>query len=118
MASIEFVNPSNGAAAMPTLGCEMHRLIPGRQTLPQRKLGSSIYVAFSGRGFSVIGGKRFDWERGDAFVTPSWAALEHQAAEPADLFAVTDRPVLQALYLYREETLTRPQELTGVFEPK
>jgi len=66
----------------------------------------------------VINGERFDWERGDAFVTPSWAAVEHEAAEPSDLFAVSDRPVLQALHLYREETLTRPQQVTGAFEPK
>ena len=118
VASIEFVNPSNGAAAMPTLGCEMHRLIPGRRTLPKRKLGSSIYVVFRGRGFSVINGERFDWDRGDAFVTPSWAAVEHEAAEPSDLFAVSDSPVLQTLHLYREETLAAPQQVTGAFEPK
>ncbi len=117
-ASIEFVNPSTGAAAMPTLGCEMHRLVPGRRTLPQRKVGSSIYVTFKGSGFSIINGERFDWESGDAFVTPSWAAVEHEASDPADLFAVSDRPVLQALHLYREETLARPQEANRTFRPK
>ena len=117
-ASVEFVNPSNGAAAMPTLGCEMHRLLPGRRTPPKRKVGSSVYVVFAGAGRSVIAGERFDWERGDVFVTPSWAAVEHEAAEQADLFAVTDRPVLEALHLYREETAERPQEVVRTFAPK
>lgn len=117
-ASIEFINPSNGSPAMPTLGCEMHRLVPGQRTPARRKVGSSVYVTFKGRGLTVINGERFDWERGDAFVTPSWATVEHEALEPADLFAVTDRPVLEALHLYREETLTTPQEATRNFQPK
>jgi gentisate 1,2-dioxygenase len=117
-ASLEFVNPSNGASAMPTLGCEMHRLVAGRRTRAQRRVGSAVFVVFRGAGFSVIGGERFDWERGDAFVVPSWAAVEHEAAEPADLFAVTDRPVLEALHLYRQETLERQQEVLRTFAPK
>jgi gentisate 1,2-dioxygenase len=118
IASLEFVNPTTGGPALPTLGCEMHRLVPGQRTPPRRKVGSSVYVAFSGSGHTVINGERFDWERGDCFVTPSWSAVEHEAAEPADLFAVSDRPVLQALHLFREETLDRPQRVTGTFSAK
>jgi gentisate 1,2-dioxygenase len=117
-ASIEFVNPSNGASPMPTLGCEMHRLVAGARTPARRRVGSAVYVVFGGSGFSVIAGERFDWERGDVFVAPSWAPVEHEAAEPADLFAVTDRPVLEALHLFREETLDRPQEVRRTFTPK
>ncbi|TMC07679.1 MAG: gentisate 1,2-dioxygenase [Chloroflexi bacterium] len=118
MASIEFVNPSNGASAMPTLGCEMHRLVAGRRTPARRRVGSAVYVVFSGAGSSVIAGERFDWERGDVFVVPSWAPVEHEAVEPADLFAVTDRPVLEALHLYREEALDGPQPVLRTFAPK
>jgi gentisate 1,2-dioxygenase len=118
MASIEFVNPSNGASAMPTLGCEMHRLVAGARTPARRRVGGAVYVVFSGTGSSVIAGERFDWERGDVFVVPSWAPVEHEAAEPADLFAVTDRPVLEALHLFREETLDGPQQVLRTFAPK
>ncbi len=118
LASIELVNPSNGASALPTLGCEMHRLVPGACTPARRRVGSSVMVVFSGAGHSVIRGERFDWERGDVFVVPSWAAVEHEAAEPADLFAVTDRPVLEALHLHREETLDAPQQVLRTFSPK
>jgi gentisate 1,2-dioxygenase len=92
----------------------MHRLYPGVRTATQRKTGSSIYVVFRGAGRSVIGGQLFEWSPGDVFVTPSWAAVDHEADELADLFAISDRPVLKALHLYREETLT-PQEATGRF---
>jgi gentisate 1,2-dioxygenase len=118
MSSIEFVNPTTGGPALPTLGCEMHRLLPGRRTAPRRKVGSSIYVVFKGSGLSVINGERFDWDRGDVFVTPSWANVEHEAHAPADLFAVSDRPILQALHLYREETLSIPQQVLRTFSPK
>ncbi len=118
MASLEFVNPTTSGPAMPTLGCEMHRLVPGARTQPKRKSGSSIYVVFKGRGETVMNGTRFEWERGDIFVTPSWATVEHQAQEPSDLFAVTDRPILEVLHLYREQTLPAAQEVTATFTPK
>ncbi len=35
----------------------------------------------------------------------------------ADLFAISDRPVLQALHLYREEVLAEHQETSGTFVP-
>lgn len=117
-ASLEFINPSNGRSAMPTLGCEMHRILPGQRTRARRKVGSSIYVVFRGAGCTVIDGQRFDWGPGDIFVTPSWALVDHEATEPADFFAVSDRPVLQALNLFREEIVEGRQEITSTFQPK
>jgi len=93
----------------------MHRIYPGGRTATRRKTGSSIWVVFRGRGHTVIRGERFDWGPGDVFVTPSWAAVDHEADATADLFAVSDRPVLQALHLYREETLLVAQEIAERF---
>lgn len=118
MASLRYANPATGRSVMPTLGCEMHRLLPGASTAPHRKVGSSIYVVYRGRGHSVINGQRFDWEPGDVFVTPSWSTVQHEADQPADLFAVTDRPVLEALHLFREECPAPAQQVESTFEPK
>jgi gentisate 1,2-dioxygenase len=117
MVSLEFVNPLTGAPAVSTFACEIHRLYPGARTATRRKTGSSVYVVFQGSGYSVINGVRFEWGPGDIFVTPSWASVDHEAGEQADLFAISDRPVLQALYLYREEELTEGQEIGGTFVP-
>ncbi|HLY31570.1 MAG TPA: hypothetical protein VKQ36_11105, partial [Ktedonobacterales bacterium] len=57
------------------------------------------------------------WGPGDSFVTPSWARVDHEASEQADVFSVSDRPVLQAFHLYREETLPTNQEISGTFTP-
>ncbi len=117
MISLEFVNPLTGSPAVSTFACEMHRLYPGERTASKRKTGSSIYVVYQGTGRSVINGVDFEWGPGDIFVTPSWASVDHEASARADLFAISDRPVLQALHLYREEELATSQDITGVFVP-
>ncbi|MGZ3630424.1 MAG: cupin domain-containing protein [Ktedonobacteraceae bacterium] len=117
MSSLEFVNPLTGSPVVSTFACEMHRIYPGERTATGRKTGSSVYVVFQGSGYSVINGIRFEWGPGDIFVTPSWASVDHEASERADLFAISDRPVLQALYLYREEELAERPEISGTFEP-
>ena len=43
------------------------------------------------------------------FVAPSWAAVDHEADGDADLFLLSDRPVLEALGLARAEQ-TRQQD--------
>ena len=114
-ASLEYVNPLTGGPAVATFACEMHRVYPGRRTATRRKTGSSIYVVFRGAGRTVISGQLFEWAPGDVFVTPSWAAVDHESNEIADLFAISDRPVLQALHLYRHETLPGAQDIGGRF---
>lgn len=116
--AVEYVNPSTGASVLPTLGCAMHRIRAGQRSTPVRRVGNAVYVAFAGNGSTVIDGQRFDWQRGDMFVAPSWSAVEHSAAEQADLFVLTDAPVLRALGVYREQVLTGPQPVTGVFTPR
>jgi gentisate 1,2-dioxygenase len=117
MISLEYVNPLTGGPVVSTFACEMHRIYPGTRTSSRRKTGSSIYVVFQGKGRSVINGICFEWGPGDIFVTPSWASVDHEAFERADLFAISDRPVLQVLHLYREEELAKHQDITDTFVP-
>jgi gentisate 1,2-dioxygenase len=109
--SLEYTNSLTDGPAVATFACEMHRLYPGERTATHRKTGSSIYVAFRGTGRTVINGEPFAWAPGDVFVTPSWAAVDHEVDEVADIFAISDRPVLKALHLYRQETLPIAQDI-------
>jgi gentisate 1,2-dioxygenase len=118
MVSMEFVNPDTGGSVMPTLGCEAYRLVPGGRTPTCRQVRSSIFVVFRGTGSTVVNGQRFDWEQGDMFAVPTWAAVDHEAHQPSDLFAVTDAPVLEALALTRQARLADHQPVTSVFGPK
>jgi gentisate 1,2-dioxygenase len=105
MVSVEFANPVTGASVLPTLSCSMHRLAPRRQTQALRRTGNAILVVFRGAGRSTVGGSELDWAEGDMLVVPSWAAATHWSDAGADLFELSDAPVLRALGLYREETL-------------
>jgi gentisate 1,2-dioxygenase len=115
--TVEYRNPLTGGSAIPTFACEMSRIGADERTATQRKTGSSIYVVLHGSGRSVINGQRFEWGPGDIFVTPSWSSVDHEADEPADLFSISDKTVLEALHLYRTETLAEHQPITTTFEP-
>ena len=115
MVSMTFVNPTNGSAVLPTLNCEMHRLLPGLRTPTTRKTGSSIFVVYEGSGSTVIDGQRFDWTAGDMFVVPSWAAVDHEVQQQTHLFSIDDAPPLKSLGLFRHTELSEAQAVTSVF---
>jgi gentisate 1,2-dioxygenase len=102
-ASVRYADPATGRDIMPTLRAEVHRVLAGHRTRTVRTVGSEIWVVYRGSGATVIDGRRFHWAAGDMFVTPSWAAVDHEAADDADLFLLTDRPVLEVLGLARTE---------------
>ncbi len=105
-AILQYINPVTGGPVMQTIGAAMQLLPPGEQTRAHRHTGSTVYQCAKGRGWSVIGGKRFDWAERDIFVVPSWTWHEHVNADNNDdacLFQFNDLPVIRALGLYREE---------------
>ena len=63
---------------------------------------------------------RFDWDRKDTFVVPSWAWHEfgNESGQEAILFSIQDNPVMKALALFKEEAYEEysgHQPVTGVF---
>jgi gentisate 1,2-dioxygenase len=116
-ASVRFCDPATGRDIMPTLRAEMHRIAPGGKTPATRTVGSSVWVVYHGTGSSVIDGVRYTWREGDMFVVPSWAAAGHAAdahsAAGADIFVLSDGPVIEAVGLGRTETLPGGQRVTG-----
>ena len=75
--ALEYTNPHTGGPVMDTITAWIQMLRPGTHTRAHRQVNSSVYHVFEGRGATVIGGVRFDWEQGDIFVIPSWAYHEH-----------------------------------------
>ena len=96
----EYKNPLTGGSVMPTMGADL--LLLKKPTTPVRHTGSRIYQVASGRGWSEIGGMRFEWEEKDIFCVPSWTQYRHGAAKEAVLFSFNDLPAMRALSLYRE----------------
>jgi gentisate 1,2-dioxygenase len=96
----EYANPLTGGPIMPTMGARLDR-IEG-ETKPLRHTGSMIYQVAAGRGWSEIGGKRFEWEEKDIFCVPSWTLYRHGSPGTAVLFSFNDLPAMRSLALYRE----------------
>jgi gentisate 1,2-dioxygenase len=96
----EYRNPLTGGPVMPTMGARLELV---KETKPIRHTGSQIFQVASGRGWSEVGGKRFEWEEKDIFCVPSWAQYRHGAHGEAVLFSFNDLPAMKALGLYRED---------------
>jgi gentisate 1,2-dioxygenase len=109
---MEYINPYNGGPTLPTMSAYLQLLRKGEHTAAHRHVASTVYHVAEGGGYSIIAGKRFDWEEGDTFVVPTWAWHEHasQGGE-AVLFSFSDRPILRAFDLDREEA--HPKQRQG-----
>ena len=96
----EYSNPLTGGPVMPTMGASLELIT---NTSPfKRHTGSVVYQVATGRGWSEVGGQRFEWEEKDIFCVPSWTKYRHGARGEAVLFSFNDIPAMQALSLYRE----------------
>ncbi len=96
---------ATGGDTLPTLGCEISRLAPGRRTGCHRHASAALYHVVAGSGRTQAGDEVLEWSRGDTFVLPLWTWHSHEGLgdEPALLFSMNDRPAMKALGLYREE---------------
>jgi gentisate 1,2-dioxygenase len=103
---MRYANPLTGGWALQTMGAHMQMLKPGFRGLAHRHTGNVIYNVAGGRGYSIIGGERFDWQAHDIFCVPAWTWHEHvnlDASEEAFLFSFNDFPVMEALGVRIEE---------------
>jgi gentisate 1,2-dioxygenase len=112
---LRFVDPVQRRDALPTMRCSMRQLAPDVRTPTTRTVGSSIIVVFSGHGRTVIDGTSLGWGPGDAIAVPSWCAVDHEAAETAQLFVLSDAPVIEALRLDRTEVMREHQPVGGTW---
>ncbi len=98
-----YVNPVDGKSAMPTMGAFMQLLPSGFETSSYRSTDATVYSVVEGRGKTKVGERVFEWGPNDTFVVPSWHHHQHFAGDECVLFSYSDRPVQQALGLWRED---------------
>ena len=104
--ALEYTHPQTGGPVLPTMACWIQLIPPGRQLKAHRHTGSAVYYAAQGQGTTVIDGQAFEWKKGDVIALPPWSLHEHantSQTEDSILFSIQDRPVLEALNLYKEE---------------
>ncbi|WP_282946510.1 MULTISPECIES: cupin domain-containing protein [unclassified Sphingopyxis] len=105
---MRYSNPQTGGWALQTMGAHMQMLKGGLHTRAHRHTGNVVYNVAQGRGYSVIGGRRFDWAEHDIFCVPAWTWHEHVNLDPSEeafLFSFNDFPVMEALGVRIEEAL-------------
>jgi gentisate 1,2-dioxygenase len=68
---------------------------PGIIDRPHRHVSSAINYYFSGSGYSVVEGRRYEWRAGDLMVSaPGWAVHNHASYdEPVYELTVQDQPL-------------------------
>jgi len=100
---MRYTNPITGNHAMATIGTFIQLLPKGFTTARYRSTDATVFVPIEGRGRSHIGDTVVEWGKRDIFVVPSWHDVRHESDEDSVLFSFSDRPVQQALYLFRED---------------
>ena len=106
---LRYTNPSTGGHAMPTMGNFIQLLPKGFSTAAYRSSDATVFAPIEGHGRSFIAlrsGEEFvvEWGKRDIFVVPSWHRVRHEtASDDAVLFSYSDRPVQEALHLFRED---------------
>ena len=104
---LRYSDPATGGWPTPTVGAFLQHLPKGFSGAPLRVTDGTIYVAVEGRGRTVVDGIELSWGPKDIFVVPGWREFRHLADEDAVLFSLSDRPVQQALGLWREARPTQ-----------
>ena len=101
---MRYSNPVTGGYPMTTIAAFIQLLPKGFQTARYRSTDATVFVAVEGRGRTRIGADFVvEWRPRDIFVVPSWKPVVHEAADEAVLFSFSDRPIQEALHLFREE---------------
>jgi gentisate 1,2-dioxygenase len=100
---MRYANPVTGGYPMTTIAAFIQLLPKGFATAPYRSTDATVFVAVEGRGRTRIGQDfAVDWGPHDMFVVPSWRLVTHDVADDTVLFSFSDRPVQEALMLFRE----------------
>ena len=100
---LRYSNPITGNHAMATMGTFIQLLPKGFTTAAFRATDATVFTPVEGHGRTHVGDTVIEWGPRDVFVAPSWYHVRHEADEDAVLFSFSDRPVQEALHLYRED---------------
>ena len=89
---------------------------PGIVDRPHRHTAAAINYYFSGKGYSVVEGKRFEWQAGDLMLSaPGWAVHNHASYdEPVYELTIQDSPLnISMESLLWQENMKQPLAKLG-----
>jgi gentisate 1,2-dioxygenase len=91
------------APTMPTLGLTVQRLEAGQKTRRWRTNANTSFCIMGGSGASFIDGEKIEWGFGDIFVAPTWRWIEHHIDSDAQIFSMSDEPLLKWAQYYKSQ---------------
>jgi gentisate 1,2-dioxygenase len=100
---LQYINPASGGYPMPTIATFLQLLPKGFRGKDYRATDSTAFCVVEGGGTFRCGGQDFKFSPNDVFIAPSWRHYQLHADEETVIFSFSDRPVQQALDLWREQ---------------
>ena len=110
---LRYTNPTTGGSPMPTMATFMQRLPAGFAGKPYRQTDGQVFSVVEGSGVATVkhgegAGSAthvFHFSHRDHFVVPPWCTLALQSDAGCVLFSFSDKPVQQAVGVWREQRL-------------
>jgi len=104
---MEYIDPTTGGPAIPTLSTFLQLLPKGFATAPYRSTAGSVVTVARGRGRVSFGrgadARSFDYEPKDLWAVPSWQHVSVAPDEETVLFSASDEAVHRKLGVWREQ---------------
>jgi len=103
---LQYVNPTTGASAMPTIATFLQLLPKGFRGESWRTTEGMVYSPTEGSGRVIVqNGEEtvtMDWKEKDIFCVPCWMPHRLEANEDSVLFSFSDRAAQEKLGIWRE----------------
>jgi gentisate 1,2-dioxygenase len=104
---MEYIDPTSGGPAIPTLSTFLQLVPRGFATAPYRATASAIVTVVRGSGRVTIGrgadAATFAYGPHDLLAVPSWRHVSIDALEESVLFCASDEAVHRKLGVWREQ---------------
>ena len=104
---MQYIDPTTGGPAVPTISTFLQLLPQGFATSPYRATAGSVVTVVRGRGRVTIGhgsdAATYDYGPRDLWAVPSWRHISISAVEESVLFSASDEAVHRKLGVWREQ---------------
>jgi gentisate 1,2-dioxygenase len=104
---LEYIDPTRGGSAMPTISAFLQLLPKGFRTEAQRTTENIVFSPVEGTGRLIAGeGEKtvtINFKPRDIFCVPCWVPYRLEAESEVSIFTYSDRVAQQKLGLWREQ---------------
>ena len=109
-------NPVTGRPIYRTMDYRAQLLRAGEETQYKRETCNTFVIVMEGKGYTEIGGQRYDWEKNDCMVMPNFLWRRHVNTGKADavLYTVSDAGLMQNIGQYRAQGMLANGKVTQI----